>query len=312
MLIQISNDFHTTAYSRKLGEGAEGTVYKLDSNTALKIFHSFDAKIVYKLDWSLKVHLYDGIRDISTAPIALAQDMKSQSKTIGYTMRLLVGYENGSNLANEFYCRQNCIGWQRIAACFHSLHQVVAKFHQKRIIIGDLRGSNFVFKCRPNQPVEIVIMDADSWQMDLAGTKLLCSAIHPSITHPDLIGQPNFRLLPYHDWFAFACEFARCLLQDDPFSIGVYKNWNSDQRREKGISCFHEEVILHGDDKLKVARLGNNLRPELASWLSGCRRNTFPISAIQNFFYDVCDCPDCGLEIHKSSLYCPNCHVQLK
>ncbi len=289
--VSLDGEEYKLSALQLIGDGGEGKVYKLDASWALKLYNEDQPKNARQLELLTSQRLYAGLAEFAAIPAILVKT--GEGKTIGYVMRLLEGYQPFSVLSSRKFCEQNSLTISWIAWLFWYLHRAISTAHQLGFVIGDLRGDNVVYKIKTGgariQENPVRLLDVDSWGIKTGAVNFPCSAIDLNIAHPTIIraketGQHFLAsVVQYHDWYAFALLFAKCLIKCDPFHKGLYRLGNSKTRKLSGITCWHQAVEKTPAENAQLFRFNQALISEFESWLSGYRNTgEFSLAAIEN------------------------------
>lgn len=304
--IYINNKPLKVSPADLIGEGGEAEVYKVDSNTALKLFKLPDhptlagsSQEAYALRSAARARILDAqaklravptaLPDALVAPIDLAFDKTSTSRQIvGYTMRLIAGGRNLRDLAQKGIRQREGITDKDVLQIFLRLHQSLLQIHQAGVIVGDFNPFNVLIA--DNRTVHLIDMDS----MQFNGFKckvfspryidpLICNAAGNQIT---MSAEPN----ALTDWYSFALMLFECLMFVHPYG-GVYRSAkrsakiSQDLRPLKRISVFSEEVIYPLAAKPLSASLPSELLDYYKAVLHADKREEFPLEYLKHLHF---------------------------
>lgn len=315
MRYEIDSGTTQTRYETKqlpqIGAGGQGNVFAIDHPTttycqlALKVYHEYNPAIAAKLKECLRQRAYDGLTEFSTPPNLVA--LNSRKQVIGYTMQRLTDYQSLAKTFDLPYCVANKITIRRVAYLYARLQQIVSAVHAQGFVIGDIHASNVCFKVSDDgKPPRVMLFDVDSWKVDQIAIHYACTATHSKASHPEVVN--NLKdLRPRHDWYSFAHQLAHSLIKCDPFESGRHPTFNSDERKEAGLTCWDQSVPMDPKDRLYYCRFGAEFTNILKAHLSGHATSAFPLEAIEKFGLGLIYCPICKFEFHQTVGSCPRC-----
>lgn len=302
-----------------LGKGGEADIFKLDQDTALKVFKPPDhpdyqgfpdfqkAAMVRLQEHQQKLrHFPYQLPDRAIVPQALVTDAKGR-RILGYTMTLLQGTEPLLRYTDRSF-RQTGITSQDMVGIFQDLHQTVTELHRLGVIIGDFNDLNVLI-----QGQEAYCIDTDSFQFG----QFACRVFSDRFLDPLLANPKHASPILYHpyteeaDWYAFTVMVMQCFLFVHPFG-GVYRPANPDDRIPhchrplKGITIFHPEV-RYPKPALPPQILPDDWIHHFHRVFQHQERGIFPPNLLSDVVWHQCSL--CGQE--HARLTCPHCQTQI-
>lgn len=288
-----------------IGEGGEAEVYRIDANTALKIFKAPDhaafagnspeaqamrsaaAKRISEAQSKLRsvpAHLPGSV----VTPQELAFDGNApHAQVIGYTMPLIAGARTLRDLCQKNVRQAGRISDEEVVRAFIDLHDTVSHCHQSGLVIGDFNPFNVLLDSKQ----KAYLIDMDSMQFNGYG----CTAFSPRYADPLICRRTGNQTTlcacptPLTDWYAFALMLFECLMFVHPYG-GVFRPANQahrtvqDERPFKRISVFHQEVIYPLAAR-PLAALPSALLDYFQAVLHFDERGAFPIHFLQNLSF---------------------------
>lgn len=305
---------------KEISSGGEGTIYEIDNDWALKIFHdpwkqqAEKIKILEKA-FSQKEKLWVNLRSVATVPEYLVRN--EDGKIIGYLMKNCQGW----NTLNCLYDGQTKI--KDVLGVFIKIHNALCAIHENGLTVGDLNGKNIIYSGLEKDQPQIRIVDLDNLTINRPDIGInFCPLMQdPEVIHPDHLkaqknGTPLPSFLPKHDWWIFAYLLTKCLTGSDPFEQGNFMNLDiSDmERRQEGLLAMHKGINLGSPIYYSLyLRIGIPLKHFLKRWLSRSEEGIFPINLLENTMQEMMECPSCKKEINGRLTICPfpNCEQLL-
>jgi len=141
--------------------GGEGTIYELDEQMLIKIYH--DTELTDERISKLLLMLN---KPINHPQIIWPQDVVENKLgvIVGFTMKRITGYGLDELFGGVREIKRIAPQWKRIDIINLSLSilKLIQFIHKSNILIGDIRPENFMFK----SPLEVFILDTDSFQIE--------------------------------------------------------------------------------------------------------------------------------------------------
>src|SRR5579883_317307 len=158
--ITLNNGTYTVSTLQRLGGGGEGEVFRIDDRWAVKLFNLPDGHVQAKLAACVNHGAYNNVANVAATPWKLLYEGGTLH---GYSMRNFSGgYIGTDQLADLTYCLNNKITIRRVAIFFTHLHKVLSHIHSEGFMVGDLRGTNVLFKPTANEStMDIRLLDVD-------------------------------------------------------------------------------------------------------------------------------------------------------
>lgn len=196
---------------KRLGSGGEGDVYALASRSdiAVKIYKenlrpAREDKVRAMVEGELSSKT-----SLVAFPSAIATD--SSGKFLGFVMRLVSGYRP----LHELYSPKSrkiqfpTADYRFLVRVAQNVARAVATVHQAGCVIGDLNHSGVLV----GSDATVALIDADSFQFQLAGRSYPCVVGVPEFTPPELQGQSLSQVArtQAHDNFGLAVAIFQLL-----------------------------------------------------------------------------------------------------
>ncbi len=240
------------------GEGGEARVYRLDADTAAKVYRlPIDPEYEYDLDglraarirvmvaqsklWLFPHDLPPGI----VAPKELVYDTGS-GLIIGYTMPLVKGARALAEFKDRAI-RASGVTDQQVMRIFRHLRETVKAAHQRGLILGDFNNTNVLVRGD-----EAYVIDADSMQFGAFRSKVFMQAyVDPNRCAPSATNELELTHLHNEasDWYAWWVMLFESLVFIHPYG-GIHRPADKAKRVPPGlrglpqhrISVYHPEV----------------------------------------------------------------------
>ncbi len=245
------------ASTELIGEGGEAEIFRLNSDTALKLFKTPDYP-QYKRDGTARLvaqRLDEYQSKLQQFPKVFAQNVVTPQdcafsnpggtgRVAGYTMPLISPACSLREYSQRDFREKGGISSKDVIELFIEIHRTVSQLHRQSIVIGDFNQFNVLIK--GNYPY---LIDADSMQF---GT-FRCRSFSPRYTDPLNLQRTHdaLAMVQNHsqesDWYSFAVLLFECLLYVHPYG-GVYKSsepqqrLSTDERILKRVSVFQPSV----------------------------------------------------------------------
>jgi DNA-binding helix-hairpin-helix protein with protein kinase domain len=266
----------------KLGEGGEGSVYRLANKPALAV------KIYTKpmsADQVAKIRTLSEIRDATldrfTAwPVGLVLDSGRSPR--GFLLPVIEAGQDVHQLYTPSSRRQHFpdADWRFIVHVAINVARAFASVHQHRLVIGDVNPKSLLVLGDGT----VRLIDVDSFQVwTRAGRYLLCTVAMPHFLPPELHGKPLSSEIrtENHDGFGLAVTLFQLLLLGRHPYAGRHLH-PGDMPIERAIS---ENRFAYSVDAAKrgIDRPPNTVGPEiLPASLGGLFETAFSASSDSN------------------------------
>jgi H/ACA ribonucleoprotein complex subunit 3 len=293
-----------------IGKGGEADIFKLDQGEALKLFkpanhpdYQGNPLAQRGAEQRLQEHqsklraFPSGLPERVIHPHTLATD-RSQSRILGYTMRLVNGSEVLSHYSERSFRQQGILN-QDIIQIFQDLYQTVEALHRSQIVIGDFNDLNVLV-----QGTKAYLIDSDSFQFQGFTCRMFTfTFLDPLLMDPQ--GCLAQEYTPNSDWYAFSVMLMRSLLWVGPYG-GVYQNPQHriphEARPQQRITVFHPQV-RYPKPAIPYTILPDELLHHFQQVFEKDLRGIFPKMLLDTLRWTTCSV--CGLE-HARPL-CPTC-----
>lgn len=236
---------------KKIGAGAEGTVYQVDSDTekAAKIFHEGKKNpVVMRRKIETMIHM--PIRPVVDGILRAAwpQDiLVDGDRFVGYVMPYVKAPYEIFQVYREDAARDRILPgytWKYSVQYAYNLSWVVWYMHMNNIVIGDMNMKNIHI----NDKGEVVIIDCDSFDItdSSTGEHFPCTVGLPELLAPELqnVGRlENGCFSRESDDFSLAIHIFRLLMKNaDPFGAKTIS-----KRKPSLPECKANEAIMKGE-----------------------------------------------------------------
>lgn len=287
--------------SQLLKKGGNGSAFRLNNDTVLKVFHEYNPTDVKKLE---DMHAYftqkerAGVRVMTeiTRQQELAYDRNDQ--VVGFTMRYLSKDQRPMwEFTQPTYRTQFRVTPAMVARVFLAGIPVMNHIHNDLgMCIGDHNYRNTFHRLGSDQllPEDLLsavisqqeqgqsnwlLIDVDSFQFGRYGSEGDQFFLDPQLYGRNL-NQPVFA--PGNDWYSYAVMLHWCLTGGHPFGGGHRQYRNMDARMTNKVSVFDSSVI-YPDDLMPLTDLGANLTKTLRSYFEDDNREPFPAEVLMEF-----------------------------
>lgn len=196
----------SVALSRELGKGGEGSVFELspESKYVAKIYHKLpDKKKQDKLSF-MAAKSSDQLLKYVAWPQATLKDSKSGA-IVGYLMPKVSNRSPIQMLYSPAQRRQNYpkAAWDFLLFMARNVAAAFEVLHSEGHVLGDVNQGNIMV----GKDSTVVIIDSDSFQVDVNGTVHFCEVGVSHFTPPELQGLSSFagfQRTSNHDNFGLA------------------------------------------------------------------------------------------------------------
>jgi len=301
MEVKINNK--TVRFQNKdiLGSGGEATIFQYQNQVA-KIYHQPIPEREEKLKAFMQLNLWSLPKAVIT-PQELITDKQNQ-QIIGFVMEKIdPSYEVIAYLANDKFCGNHNLSLIDIGYIFLNMHKTLKTIHDNGLIVGDFNDLNELFLKHT-----VVFIDTDSFQFE----NYLCNVATESYLDPKLYNKDLAREKCYSqesDWYAFAVLLFRSLLLVHPYG-GVHRTIKSlPERAAQKVTVFDSSVIYP-----KLARVPEILTDSFLDifkkYFQQHERFVFPEKELQDYVYNLINCPYCNKYFPAQRTTCPLCTAQ--
>lgn len=143
----------------KLGDGGEGTIYRLDNSKVCKIYKKLDLERIEKLRLMIKMNL-------NCEGICFPKDLvyNKSYEPIGYVMEEAKGIEMQKSLMGKKQIEQYFPKLKKrdMVELSITILEKIEYLHKRKIILGDINPRNILIV----SPREVYFVDTDSYQID--------------------------------------------------------------------------------------------------------------------------------------------------
>lgn len=304
--------------SDAVGKGGEADIFRIDDNTALKIFKppthpdfTGAPQEQRAAEERIRIHQVklpmfpNELPEHIITPLELARDSRGDH-ILGYSMRYLKDAEVLMRYADRKF-RETGITNETVTRIFLELHKTTKLTHARKVVVGDFNDLNvLVLGDKP------YIIDADSFQFG----NFFCTVFTEKFVDPLLCDPKHSGLTlvkPYNensDWFAFTVMLMQCLLYVGPYG-GVYLPKNprdkipQSERPLKRITVFHPDV-KYPKPALPYSVLPDELLGVFHKTFIKDVRGEFPSRIIESLRWTTCAL--CST-VHARNT-CPKCKTQ--
>jgi tRNA A-37 threonylcarbamoyl transferase component Bud32 len=305
---------------KAIGKGGEADVFKLDRNTAVKIFKppnhpDYQGLPIEQKAAELRIKEHQiklkqfpqNLPSNVITPKDLATDQKGNN-ILGYTMPFVKDSIPLFKYSDRNFRSQSGIENQTIIDIFVHLHQTVSQIHQAKVVIGDFNDLNILIL---NQ--QVYLIDADSYQYK----NFICKVFTNRFVDPILCDANQHQLILSQshnnnsDWYSFTVMLMQCLLFVDPYG-GIYKPKDKKNKIPHTARPLKRITVFHPEVKYPKPAIPYNILPdELLQYFHSCfeqdYRGQFPLQILENINWTKC--VNCGKEHARNT--CPFCtHIQ--
>jgi DNA-binding helix-hairpin-helix protein with protein kinase domain len=238
----------TIAIGREVGKGGEGAVYEIPSDNHLvaKLYnsaHQPDAQKQAKLRF-MAASVDEDLLKYAAWP----QDTLHKTHNgpvIGFLMPKVVGRTQIHMLYSPAHRKQDYpqAAWDFLVFAARNTAAAFDAIHRHGHVLGDVNQKNVLV----GADSKVVLIDADSFQVNADGSVHLCKVGVPEFTPPELQGSASFDREPRtsnHDNFGLALLMFHLLLGGrHPYS-GIPLKKNIDESLEKDIQAFRYAYAL--------------------------------------------------------------------
>ncbi len=298
-----------------VGQGGEAVIYRLDSDTVLKLFKGPDhpdfaglpqeqeaARLRLELQQKKLPAFPKGLPAQVVAPEDLAREPVS-GMAVGFSMRFVPKAELLSRYSERPF-RQAGVDPNSIPLIFARLHDSVSILHRRGVLIGDFNDLNVLV--REQDPF---LIDADSFQY--GGFPCVAYTLKYSDSKLfDEQGNVPVFVRPYQedsDWYSFAVLLFQCLLFVDPFG-GVHAPKDPGKRVPNVLRALRRVPVFDSEVRYPKTALPYCVLPdELLQFFyrvfAQGARGRFPADLLKRIEWT--NCPNCGSEHARPA--CPFC-----
>lgn len=294
--VYINNKTVSLRPSDMIGEGGEAEVYKVDNDTALKLFKqpnhpSFrqdsNAANLSKqrlLEHQTKlIQFPKRVAPHVVEPKELVYSSSNRNEVIGYTMRRITPAHSMHEFSQRAFQESSGVSTSTIVDIFSDLHASVSTLHNNGIVIGDFNHLNVLISAE-----SAYIIDADSMQF----STFRCRTFTARYADPKLlqIEHGAINLVGNYsedtDWYAFSMMLFEALLHVHPYG-GVYKpkqkapKVSPEERSLKRISVLNQDVVYPAAAKTIADTLSEDLVKFYQNLLIDDLRIPFPLPLLQ-------------------------------
>ena len=299
-----------------LGTGGEADVYRVRSK-AVKIFKNAShadyagqpaaqaqAKAKLKM-LQAKLPKFPKPPKLNIAQLVTPEELvlDANGNVAGYAMRIIDGAEPLSRLGNRGWREQFAPG-DTVTEYFRTIHEVVAKLHAAKVVIGDFNDMNVLLAGG-----EVNFIDADSFQYGGFDSVMFTMRFVDPLLLMEAGGELTLksRHTELTDWYAYNALLLQSLVCVDPYG-GIYRPKDKSKRLTptgrllQRVTIFDPEV-QYPKQALPLETLPDELLDHFEQVFAGTLRAVFPTQLIANLRYTACT--KCGTE-HARRI-CPSC-----
>lgn len=298
MQVVINNRRVTINPTDIIGQGGEGIVAKLNTNQAVKVYHTPTPERSEKL-----AAFFAGNWHLPTGRLALPLEPvynSSGSLIVGFTMPLLTNVEDAAAFSNKKARTALGLNNKQAVQTFIDAYTSLEKVHLAGFVVGDLSDLNIQFR-----GTQMFWIDIDAWQFGAYACPVATTEfVDPNLYNIDFSAYPAFK--PNNDWYSFAVVLFRSLLLVHPYG-GNHKRYTSLQERaQKRITVFDDGVVY---PKLAYPPevLSRKLITEFEHIFKQGSRGVFPKEALDNYLNLLTQCSGCGAYYPQERKHCPVC-----
>ena len=311
------------ALGRELGRGGEGAVYEVQGNPSLvaKLYlaHIPPAKAI-KLTAMMGTVTQELLR-VAAWPTSVILE---GNRVSGLLMPKVTGYEELHQLYGPKHRRKQFpeADWGFLVHTARNLAAAINTVHRHGHVVGDLNQNNLVV----SKEGTIKLIDCDSFQISVNGSKHLCEVGVPDFTPPELHGRSFAGVVrtANHDAFGLAVTIFHLLfLGRHPFA-GRFQG-GGDMPIERAIREYRFAYSQHAATRqmlpppttLALAHLSYGIASLFErAFAPGGERGGRPtaqewFTAIGNYQRELRRCATAGAHAYHQSLsLCPLCEIE--
>lgn len=303
---------------KKLGEGGEAVVHRVEVDGEQKAFKEFriSSDPVYTTEHEraqVKVRMKEYPKKLAEFPmmprgvVAPERTVNDpQGNFVGYIMALVERSFPLSKLLNTNDRKTKKISLSDVTEIFLDLHTTLHELHERDIVVGDFRPENILCQGHSTQIIDSESMQFGQWECHPFSEDwvdpLLCD---PAEKSPVRISRANKE----GDWFTFAAILFNAITGSHPYGGTLVKDSKvvpADRRPLNHQSIFSPGTILH-PSVMKLTRLSPELAEIFRNIFENKWRGEFPREILENIVWT--DCPKCKQEFSTSR--CPDCGFEL-
>jgi DNA-binding helix-hairpin-helix protein with protein kinase domain len=206
----------------KVGSGGEGAIYELSdrSDVVVKLYHkSLDPEKSAKIATMAKFG-NERLLKLTAWPIEPIRVGSGAGPIVGFTMSKITGHKQAFSVYSPKLRLQESqnVSWQFLIRCAANAARAFKAVHESGHVIGDVNDGNLLV----GKKATVCLIDCDSYQITLNGSRWLCEVGTPPYQPPELQNIRTYRGVvrtSNHDCFGLAVIIFRILfMARHPFS----------------------------------------------------------------------------------------------
>lgn len=296
-----------------IGQGGEATVYRLDKQTALKLYktpNDPDYATNAQLQKAAKSRLAEYQRKLPVFPAHLPAEVVAPvelaytgSEIAGFTMPYMHGMEVLMQYGARAWRESSGIDTNHVVALFRELHRVVRAVHATGVVIGDFNDLNVL-----SDGQQVRLIDADSMQFG----GFVCQTYTTRFLDPRLTDGTTLQPVRPHDmqsdWYAYFVMLIQSLLYVGPYG-GVHrpKQGRRLQHDERVLQrlTFLDSDVIYPKPALSFGILPDELQAYFQAVTSRDMRGELPHQLLDGLRFTTCS--SCGATHARPT--CPQCQA---